>query len=335
MLRRRNHKVRSVNDGTATGTGVWDVSSALRVTARFADWLSTPDATRLTREQVWSAGSLPERGPDGNIIDPADLAKQSNAELAAGIRSQAPIWVDPAMVDLLAAAAAEFEPTDFQPWHLPHPEHGLVILAKPMPADWIGLPDRTTGTATDYHHEICAITWEAPLVDGWVVRAWSRRTSDLYRFANAGLIRYADLCAVPVVEPVREGSAPGQGHATRALAALTALMRTSSNVKETRELGSKAARKVAARFKLDDPVVRRLYLNRPESGAAELDALRAARTGAPRGHWVRGHWKRQWYPATEEHHWHWIDGYPRGDFETGSVPGARVQVARPPRGAGE
>ncbi len=68
-----------------------------------------------------------------------------------------------------------------------------------------------------------------------------------------------------------------------------------------------------------------------ESGAAELDALRAARAGAPRGHWVRGHWKRQWYAATEEHRWHWIDGYPRGDFEKGAVPGDRVQVARPPR----
>lgn len=324
-----------MKEGTATGTDVWDVSSALRVTARFADWLSTPDAIRLTREQVWHAGALPER-PGGNIVDPAGLAKQSNDELAAGIRSQAPIWVDPAMVDLLAAAAAEFEPTDFQPWHLPHPEHGLVILAKPMPADWSDLPNATTGTATDHHHEICAITWEAPLVDGWIVRAWGRSTSHLYRFANAGLIRCPDLSPVPVVEPVREGSAQDLGNATRALAALTALMRTSSNVTETRELGSKAARKVAARFKLDDPVVRRLYLNRPESGAAELDALRAARAGTPRGHWVRGHWKRQWYATTEEHRWHWIDGYPRGDFETGSVPGPRVQVARPPRGgAGE
>lgn len=42
-----------------------------------------------------------------------------------------------------------------------------------------------------------------------------------------------------------------------------------------------------------------------------------------------GRWKRQWYAATEEHRWHWIDAYPRGDFETGS-PGSRVQVARPP-----
>ncbi|MFE6508112.1 hypothetical protein ACFVBP_10615 [Nocardioides sp. NPDC057764] len=309
----------------------WDVSAALRVAARFADWLSSPDAARLTRAQVWEAGFMPEEL--AGETDLAEMAKESNAELAAGIRGQAPIWVDPAMVDLLAAASAEFSPDGFQPWHLPHPSHGLVVLAKPMPADWLGLLDLRSGEDTSHRDEICAITWESPLAGGWLVRSWARSTTTggLYRFTGAGTIRCPDLRPAAVVEAASTGSTQATGAATRALVALTALSRTSSNVAEVLEPGSKAARKMAARYRMAEPVVRRLYLNRPESGAAELDALRAERAGAPRGHWVRGHWKRQWYAATEEHRWHWIDGYPRGDFEKGAVPGARVQVARPPR----
>lgn len=309
---------------------IWDVNAALRVAARFADWLSAPDATRLTRAQVWELGSLSEELAEADLTE---MAQESNAELAAGIRGQAPIWVDPAMVDLLAAAAAEFSPDGFQPWHLPHPSHGLVILAKPMPADWVDLVDLKTGKDATFHDEICAISWEAPLTDGWIVRAWSRSitTGGLYRFAGAGMIRCPDLRPVAVVEALSTGSTQALGHATRVLVALTALSRTSSNVAEVLEPGSKAARKTATRYRMAEPVVRRLYLNRPESGAAELDALRAVRAGTPRGHWVRGHWKRQWHAATEEHRWHWIDGYPRGDFEKGSVLGDRVQVARPPR----
>lgn len=303
----------------------WDVNDALRITARFTDWLSTPDAMRLARGHVWSRGELPDE------VDLTELAKESNAELAAGIRAHEPIWVDPAMVDLLAAAAGEFPPGDFEPWYLPHPTHGIVILAKPMPADWTDVYDLATGDPAHYRDEICAITWEAPLRGGWIVRSWSRSSArgGLYRLPDVGTVRCPDLRPSAVVETVSTSGTRG-GDAARVLVALTALSRTSTNVRETRETGSKAAQKVARIHRMAEPTVRRLYLNRPESGPTELDALRAARAGRPRGHWVRGHWRRQWHASIDEHRWHWIDGYPRGDFEKGVVPGQRIQVARPP-----
>jgi hypothetical protein len=122
----------------------WDVNDALRVSARFADWLSTGDARRVSEAHVW--------GPiRGGLESPHDdvslLAAESNAALAAAIRTTPPIWCDPAMVDLLAAATAELPPEnlevspgDFEPWYLPHPHAGIVVFAKPLPADWNTAP---------------------------------------------------------------------------------------------------------------------------------------------------------------------------------------------------
>jgi hypothetical protein len=60
----------------------WDVHDALRVTARFTDWLSTGDAMRLTRGHVWGSASLPPE------VDRQELAEQSNSELAAALRAR-------------------------------------------------------------------------------------------------------------------------------------------------------------------------------------------------------------------------------------------------------
>lgn len=92
----------------------------------------------------------------------------------------------------------------------------------------------------------------------------------------------------------------------RILIALAALTRTAGIVAETSQSASKAARAAAARAKMRNPNVRRLYLMRRESAAAVLDALREHRNGTPRGHWVRGHRRHQWYASVEEHRWQWI-----------------------------
>jgi hypothetical protein len=81
----------------------WTVDDALRVTARFAEWLATGDANRLAQSHVWCFIDHPDENDD--LLE---LACRSNAALAHEIRAQSPIWCDPGMVDLLAADLTTF-----------------------------------------------------------------------------------------------------------------------------------------------------------------------------------------------------------------------------------
>lgn len=75
-----------------------------------------------------------------------------------------------------------------------------------------------------------------------------------------------------------------------------------------------------------DVPVRRVYLSNPEYGDAELAGAR----GKPhRLHWVRGHWRKQWFPKSEAHRTIWIDGHPRGSKALGTVGGDKVYIALP------
>lgn len=70
--------------------------------------------------------------------------------------------------------------------------------------------------------------------------------------------------------------------------------------------------------------VRVLSLHHAEHGRYELDAATGRKV---RAHWVRGHWRNQWYASTQEHHTIWIDGFVRGDGDLGLVTGPKVYLA--------
>jgi len=299
----------------------WTVDDALRVTARFAEWLATGDANRLAQNHVWCFIDHPDEN-DGL----RELAGRSNAALAQEIRAQSPIWCDPGMVDLLAAATAvlpEVEPVEED--HLPHPRAGMVLFSKPLPTDWSGAMDED-GQWREFHDEISVITWERPFTNRGVIRSWCRGAGVFNVTGGTGRIRCPDLRPSPVIELL------GEDHpatpVSKILIALTALTRTSGVVGQSDEPTSKAARQVARKAGLIDSRVRRLYLQKADSGAYELEALRAQRHGTPRGHWVRGHWRHTWFPSVEEHRWQWVEGFLRGDFTKGAVSGERIQVAR-------
>ncbi len=74
----------------------------------------------------------------------------------------------------------------------------------------------------------------------------------------------------------------------------------------------------------DDPI-RILSLHNPEHGGYELDAATGRKM---RQHWVRGHWRNQWYASIEEHRTIWIDGFIKGDSELGTMASPKVYVAR-------
>lgn len=74
--------------------------------------------------------------------------------------------------------------------------------------------------------------------------------------------------------------------------------------------------------------VRILSLHNPDHGRYELDAATGRRV---RAHWVRGHWRNQWYAKDQEHRIIWIDGFAKGDAERGIITAPKVYVARGPK----
>ncbi|MEU7802577.1 hypothetical protein AB0B10_25290 [Micromonospora arborensis] len=211
----------------------------------------------------------------------------------------------------------------------------MVIFARPLPAVW-----------QDEHPParpapISAITWKSYLQDGELaltVIGWTRRSA-LEGYRDPKLtIHYRGLAPVHA-EALLYGIPPaeliGPAPLTKVLQSFAALCRTPL-VRDETEPGSKAARQAAQRAGRPDPVIRRVYLRRPEHAQEELEAAREARAGAPkRGHWVRGHWKRQWHASIGEHSTIWISGYPRGDFTAGTVTGSKVLVASDRRELGK
>lgn len=74
--------------------------------------------------------------------------------------------------------------------------------------------------------------------------------------------------------------------------------------------------------------VRTLSLRNTDYGRYELDAATGRKL---RQHWVRGHWRNQWYRGEQINKTIWIDGFVRGDASLGKVTGDKVHVARGPR----
>ena len=71
--------------------------------------------------------------------------------------------------------------------------------------------------------------------------------------------------------------------------------------------------------------IRVLSLRNADHGRYELDAATGRKI---RQHWVRGHWRNQWYPSLKDNRAIWIDGYIKGDTALGIVMGQKIHVAR-------
>jgi hypothetical protein len=302
------------------GTAAWTVDDALRVQAALARWLSTADGAKCAYavDEFLHAASQKMEPPSW---ERAQHEAQGTASMVAAATL---IWCDPPMVDMWAAAADTYPDELLEPHHLPDPD-GIIILAKPLPR--VLHPDREDGGT----EPISAITWSTTGDDKSVILlTW-------YRHRGLDHVGWGDLPRRTVIAPglspsslgIRQMGSRCDGETTvRLIQALTGLIR-SPMTDETVAIGSKAARKEAVRAGITDPRIRRLYLRRPEHAAAELEAARNARAGRPvRGHWVSGHWKRQWHASIGEHRWIRVDGYPRGDFAAGEVNIPKARIAR-------
>jgi hypothetical protein len=304
----------------------WSVDDALREYAKLIRWYDGADGVReayntyrLHYGGVWPP-SLPNEDARRRV------AERTAQATATSMRTFDPVWCDPPMVDLLAAAADSYPLEPMRPEQLLAPD-GMVIFAKPLPVVWRGDVDVE-------EHRLAAISWGESLAtnDGRTftsITAWHRYTG-LWRDGSGESVRYVGLrpqslsMGAPWIVPTDVGG-PASPH--RLLQAFSALVRLPL-VRDEHGPVSKSARREGERAGLRDAAVRRAYLRRPEDAGEELEAALAARQAHPtRGHWVRGHWKQQWYPSVEEHRPLWVSGYPRGDFAAGTVSGVKVLVA--------
>ncbi|MGP9651767.1 hypothetical protein ACT3TP_14935 [Glutamicibacter sp. AOP38-B1-38] len=103
----------------------------------------------------------------------------------------------------------------------------------------------------------------------------------------------------------------------RALNAISQSPRTSSITKAV----AVAKRKKGKRTYTKERPVTIMSLHKPETAQYELDGVRGT---VQRQHWVRGHWRKQWYATMEDHRLKWIDGFIKGDPELGTVNARKV-----------
>jgi hypothetical protein len=308
----------------------WTPEDATRVHSTFVDWLNTShgiSATQLAYYLAYAGGWPPELATEQARLG---IARSTAGHTADVLGAATPIWCDPPMVDLLAAAADTYPAMPFQQADVPAPD-GMVIFAKPLPAVWYDTAGEPTLTDS-----ISAITWgTGRQPDGTAtigIAAWARHTGTLRHrepdvavcYAGLRLISYAaGRYGDPHAHP------DGPAGPNRILQTLNALCRSRLVRDSNTDPATRPAARATGHRRPAEPLLRRLYLRRPEDGPAELDAVRAARRGErARGHWVRGHRKNQWYASIGEHRTTWIDGYPRGDFTRGHVPGKAILVAR-------
>jgi hypothetical protein len=128
---------------------------------------------------------------------------------------------------------------------------------------------------------------------------------------------------------MRDPTVPGRDGGARALVAYLRSIKviaqsaaTNSTTVQQKRLSKKEARQ--ARTALPS-TVRVLSLRNADHGRYELDAATGRKV---RQHWVRGHWRNQWYPSLNDNRAIWIDGYIKGDASLGTVTGQKIHVAR-------
>jgi hypothetical protein len=205
---------------------IWSVDDALREDAKLVRWFDSGDGVRGIYRFYYDfyQGQWPASLPD-------TAARWQHAEMTAAnsadaLRAADPIWCDPPMVDLLAAAADTYPTEPIQPHHLLAPD-GIVIFAKPLPVVWYD----NAGDPTD--QRLSAISWAEgrsttdgrPLlgITGWQ-RAAGLFTFDQPTFA----VRYTGLRpASNVIGPYGTAlSDLAVAEPYRILQTLTALCRT-------------------------------------------------------------------------------------------------------------
>lgn len=114
------------------------------------------------------------------------------------------------------------------------------------------------------------------------------------------------------------------------LRSVAAISRSPRTTDRTVDPGAHSRKKGRRQSRAPGGAVRVLALRSPETARMEYEAATGTGSTSRRQHWVRGHWRRQWYPSlgeAGEHRRIWVDGFLRGDATLGTVAADRVYRA--------
>jgi hypothetical protein len=281
------------------------------------------------------------------------------AELSR-LRSAALYWVSPEMTRLCLAAAPGMPAFYPRPADLPA-RHGLIYFALPIgdyePWDFIAYADGALSEAPPAPpggYQVCAATW-GPWDNGG---RWKHSGTWFTFYTVPGARAAAGLAASGLSEEeVRQLAArmpplridneaacpaskadhpPGEPPLEEAVRDTTStswwmhlvlcafrLMETARTAQVSEQPVPRATRKRAARAQVARPDTPVQLVDVTAGGVRRELVAGASRTG--RDYHVRwvvsGHWRNQWYPASEVHRPRWIDGYVKGP------PGAPLKVS--------
>lgn len=172
-----------------------------------------------------------------------------------------------------------------------------------------------------------AISWESGehvlAAVLWIPQRRGNGTINGVRFHTDGYIPAATM-----LMPWDNPEAPSGLHPISLLRSLSALSRQRLTREDSPKL-HQSVRGLARSSGITQEQFRRIYLQRPEAAEHELAAAQAHAEGrTPAGHWVRGHWRQQYYASIDQHRATWIEGFPRGDFSRPADDRPRVLIAR-------
>ncbi|MEV7839113.1 hypothetical protein [Streptomyces albidoflavus] len=296
-------------------------ADAIRLKAALTGWFGSDHWNRyLAADGLPEYGKLfwPEQWPTASLKERMALLAEDESSPLEAWQDADTIYADAPMCDMVTAAAQTFPQQRVRSDEFIAPM-GFLFFAKPVPstAFALSLPDQPP---------VSAITW-ACADGGMNAFTWIRQPPGAYEI-NGVTVQLAPLFPhlayfVPWDKPADAGR-----HSVSMLRALSALAKQPLTHEDSPTI-HQSVRAIARSARIRQESFRRIALRRPEAAAHELSAARAVAEGrTPAGHWVRGHWRNQYYASVDEHRPVWIEGFPRGDFTQPAAVGERLLIAR-------
>ncbi|MDF3290172.1 hypothetical protein [Streptomyces silvisoli] len=326
-------------------SAAWTAGDALHAKASLVGWLRTKSAARALYNTFtaddehslvpWGEMPLDERQlrlhehladrtvPDSEPEDPGPKLQLSSA----AVRDCELVYADLAMGNMVAAAVQSIPAIELRPHHFLSP-FGMVIFSKPFPEVRVDpAPDMLVRGRSRF--QPCAYIWEVG-ESAVIVTEWERRFGP-HTLGHLGDAFYEGLAPASVtVGRFGDKDWSLDWHRQNPLAVLLSLTALSRQPLAHIDV-PKVPQQVAGRARragVDVQRFRRIRLRQPERAALELQAARDKANGTTRaGHWVRGHWRQQYYPSIDEHQAVWIEGHPRGDFTKPASNAPRILIA--------
>ena len=280
------------------------------------------------------------------VTDPVQQAVLLAAAERQRLAKASLYWISPHMTAMTLAAATAMPPFRPTAQDLPSP-YGLIYFAQPiadvditrLPANQIVFDDGTVRELRGGSYHVAAATWGPYDMCGawrhggtWFTFYTSLTEADVTDMARqagvapsrvlamAGPLRVDNEIALASVftgdgEDTLAASCADQGttaYLMHLVLAAFRLMATSRAVETGEEAASRPARRRAACAGVDRPnePVRLVDIGGRHRSRTEPASSSGRRYGV---RWiVDGHWRNQWYPASEVHRPRWIDAYVKG-----------------------